>query len=127
MTSRGGVGGTDCGGSAFLKSEGHKKKGLIMEVMVNAVKFKADDKLVEFIEKKMKKVSTFLPQAMKAEVTLKVDKDQSEMNKIGEVRVLVSGDELFASKQCDTFEEAVDLCLDAIKKQIEKLKEKYNK
>lgn len=110
-----------------MKSEGHKKKGLIMEVMVNAVKFKADDKLVEFIEKKMKKVSTFLPRAMRAEVTLKVDKDQSEMNKIGEVRVLVSGDELFASKQCDTFEEAVDLCLDAIKKQIEKLKEKYTK
>lgn len=98
-----------------------------MEIMVNAVKFKADEKLVEFIEKKMKKVATFLPQAMKAEVTLKVDKDQSEMNKIGEVRVLASGEELFAAKQCDTFEEAVDLCLDALKKQIEKLKERYNK
>ena len=56
-----------------------------MEIMVNAVKFKADEKLVEFIEKKMKKVATLLPQAMKAEVTLKVDKDQSEKNKIGEV------------------------------------------
>ena len=98
-----------------------------MEIMVNAVKFKADEKLVEFIEKKMKKVATFLPQAMKADVTLKVDKDQSEKNKIGEVRVLASGEELFASKQCDTFEEAVDLCLDALKKQIEKLKERYNK
>ena len=54
-----------------------------MEIMVNAVKFKADEKLVEFIEKKMKKVATLLPQAMKAEVTLKVDKDQSEKNKIG--------------------------------------------
>ena len=98
-----------------------------MEIMVNAVKFKADEKLVEFIEKKMKKVATLLPQAMKAEVTLKVDKDQSEKNKIGEVRVLASGEELFASKQCDTFEEAVDLCLDALKKQIENLKERYNK
>ena len=85
-----------------------------MEIMVNAVKFKADEKLVEFIEKKMKKVATLLPQAMKAEVTLKVDKDQSEKNKIGEVRVLAIGEELFASKQCDTFEEAVDLCLDAL-------------
>ena len=41
--------------------------------------------------------------------------------------MLASGEELFASKQCDTFEEAVDLCLDALKKQIEKLKERYNK
>lgn len=98
-----------------------------MEVMVNAVKFRADDRLVEFIEKKMKKVETLLPQAMKAEVTLKVDKDRSELNKIGEVRITVSGDELFASKQCDTFEEAIDLSLDALKKQIEKFKERYNK
>ena len=74
-----------------------------MEISVNAVKFKAAESLLEFIDKKVGKVETLLPQAIKADVTLKVDKDQSEMNKIAEVRVAVSGDELFASKQCDTF------------------------
>ena len=98
-----------------------------MEVMVNAVKFKADEKLVEFIEKKMHKVATLLPQAMKTEVTLKVDKDHAEMNKIAETRVLLAGEELFAAKQCNTFEEAVDQCVDALKHQIEKLKEKWHK
>ncbi|MDE6494175.1 MAG: ribosome-associated translation inhibitor RaiA [Bacteroidales bacterium] len=98
-----------------------------MEISVNAVKFKAADALLEFIDKKVGKVETLLPQAIKADVTLKVDKEQAEMNKIAEVRVAVSGDELFASKQCDTFEEAVDLCVDALKKQVEKLKTRYQK
>ena len=98
-----------------------------MEISVNAVKFKAADALLEFIDKKVGKVETLLPQAIKADVTLKVDKEQAEMNKIAEVRVAVSGDELFASKQCDTFEEAVDLCVAALKKQVEKLKTRYQK
>lgn len=98
-----------------------------MEISVNAVKFKPTSTLLEFIDKKVGKVETLLPQALKAEVTLKVDKEQSEMNKIAEVRVAVSGDELFASKQCDTFEEAVDVCVDALKKQVEKLKTRYQK
>ena len=32
---------------------------------------------------------------------------------------------IVASKTADTFEEAVDLCLDALEKQLEKIKEKY--
>ncbi|MCH5244638.1 MAG: ribosome-associated translation inhibitor RaiA [Lentimicrobiaceae bacterium] len=98
-----------------------------MEISVNAVKFKAADTLLDFIDKKVGKVQTLLPNAIKADVTLKVDKDRSEMNKIAEVRVAVSGDELFASKQCDSFEEAVDSCVDALKKQVEKLKTRYQK
>lgn len=98
-----------------------------MEVSLKAVKFSADEKLVDFVNKKVGKVETILPQAVKAEVTLKVDKEKSEMNKVAEIRIVVAGDDLFASKQCDTFEEAVDMCLDAIKKQIEKLKEKFKK
>ena len=43
------------------------------------------------------------------------------------MRIVIPGDDLYASKQCDTFEEAVDLCVDALKKQIEKLKDKWNK
>ncbi|MEG2665814.1 MAG: HPF/RaiA family ribosome-associated protein, partial [Bacteroidales bacterium] len=71
-----------------------------MEVSVNAVKFKADDKLVDFINKKVSKIETFLPQAIKVEVTLKVDKEHDLDNKITEIRVVIPGDDLFASKQC---------------------------
>ena len=36
----------------------------------------------------------------------------------------VAGGELLAERRCKSFEEAIDLCLDAIKKQIDKYKEK---
>ena len=98
-----------------------------MEVSVNAVKFKPTSALLEFIDKKVKKVETLLPQAIKADVTLKVDKDHDGCNKVADVRVVIAGDDLFASKQCDTFEEAVDQCVDALKKQVDKLKDKWHK
>jgi putative sigma-54 modulation protein len=37
------------------------------------------------------------------------------------------GDDLVAESQCKTFEEAVDQSIDAIKKQIEKHKDKWAK
>lgn len=96
-----------------------------MEVSVNAVKFKPTEALLDFVDKKMKKVETLFPQAIKAEVTMKVDKDHDVNNKIAEVRIVIAGDDMYASKQCDTFEEAIDLCVDAIKKQIDKVKDKW--
>lgn len=97
-----------------------------MEVSVNAVKFKPTEALLDFIDKKMKKVETLFPQAIKADVTLKVDKDHDICNKVADVRIVIAGDDMFASKQCDTFEEAIDVCVDAIKKQIEKIKDKWH-
>ena len=40
------------------------------------------------------------------------------------MKVLVPNGELYANKVCDTFEEAVDLCLEALGKQLVKYKEK---
>ena len=47
------------------------------------------------------------------------------MNKEAGVQLTVPGNEnLFASKTADSFEEAIDLCLDALEKQLSRLKEK---
>ena len=46
-------------------------------------------------------------------------------NKIAEVKLSIPGyDYLFAEKQADTFEEAIDLATDAIRRQLTKFKEK---
>ena len=54
----------------------------------------------------------------------RIDKDDEQGNKVAIVKIDVAGDELLAERRCKTFEEAIDLCLDAIKKQIDKYKEK---
>ncbi len=96
-----------------------------MEVKINSVHFTTDKKLVEFVNKKVNKLDTFFDGIINAEVTLKVLKPETSNNKIAELKLSIpSNGYLFAKKQADTFEEAIDLAIDAIKKQIDKYKEK---
>ena len=92
-----------------------------MNVKIQSVKFDADKRLVDFIQAKMDKMDRFVE---RAQVTLRIDKDDEQGNKVAIVKIDVAGDELLAERRCKTFEEAIDLCLDAIKKQIDKYKEK---
>lgn len=95
-----------------------------MKVLLNAVKFSPDEKLKVFVEEKVGKVERLLPDALQAEVNLKVEKPETNNNKVAEIRLVVRGNDLFVSKQADSFEEAVMLAIDALKTQIEKFKEK---
>ena len=95
-----------------------------MQITVQSIHFDADAKLIEFVQEKTKKLGVFHPAVHKAEIILKLDKNEDQENKIAEIILKVPGTELFAKKQCKTFEEAVDLSVDALKRQIEKNKEK---
>lgn len=95
-----------------------------MKVLLNAVKFSPDEKLKVFVEEKVGKVERLLPDALQAEVNLKVEKPETNNNKIAEIRIVVRGNDLFVSKQADSFEEAIMLAIDALKTQIDKFKEK---
>ena len=95
-----------------------------MEVKVQAIHFDATDKLQEFIEKKVSKFGKFSDEIRKVEVSLKVVKPETAKNKEAGIKVYVPNTDLYAEKVCDTFEEAVDLSLDALAKQLEKFKEK---
>ena len=96
-----------------------------MEVKINSVHFNADEKLVDFVNKKVNKLDTFFDGIIKAEVTLKVAKPEAANNKVAELKLSIPAkDYLFAKKQADSFEEATDLAIDAIRKQLGKYKEK---
>jgi putative sigma-54 modulation protein len=96
-----------------------------MEVKINTVHFNADPKLVEFTNKKVGKLETFFDGIVSAEVTLKVQKPEANNNKVAELKISVPvKGNLFAKKQADTFEEAIDLVIDAVRKQMGKFKEK---
>lgn len=96
-----------------------------MEVKINSVNFNADQKLVEFVNKKVAKLDIFFDSIISAEVILKVSKPEAANNKVAELKLSIpANDYLFAKKQADTFEEAMDLSIDAVKKQLGKYKEK---
>ena len=101
-----------------------KKKGVIMKVMINSVHFKADQKLEEFITQKLDKLCSKYSEVINAEVALKLDNTDTPENKIADIRLVLRGDDLFASKQSKSFEESTDVAIDALKKQLEKYKGK---
>lgn len=98
-----------------------------MKVTIKSVHFKADTKLEQFIEKKVAKLSGIFEGVLGSEITLKLDKAEAKENKIAEVRLQIPGSDLFAKKQSNTFEEATDLAVGALRKQLEKHKGKFKK
>jgi len=95
-----------------------------MSTKVHSVHFDADIKLVNFINSKVSKLSQFFDNIVTSEVFLRLDKAQDKSNKIAEVRILLPGKELFAKKQSRTFEEATDLAVEALRRQVRKYKGK---
>ena len=101
-----------------------KEKEVFMEVRIQAIHFDASEKLQDFIQKKVAKLEKFCDDIKKVEVSLKVVKPETAMNKEAGIKVLALNSEFFAEKVSDTFEESVDVCVDALSKQLIKAKEK---
>jgi len=95
-----------------------------MTINIQSVHFNADKKLLDFISEKVEKLSTFYDGIINSEVTLRLDKSSTSDNKIAEIKMLGKGQEFFAKKQCESFEEATDLVCEALKTQIKKHKDK---
>ncbi len=95
-----------------------------MNITIQSVHFDAAEKLENFINQKVNKLEVFYDGILSAEVILRLDKSESTENKLVEISLDIPGNNLFAKKQSKTFEEAVDLACDALKKQLTKRKEK---
>lgn len=98
-----------------------------MNIKLHSIRFDADQKLLDFIDTKLKKLPTVYDDILGAEIFLRLDNNEDRENKKVEIKLDVKGKTIFAKKQCKTFEEATDLSIDALKKQLAKKKEKVRK
>jgi len=95
-----------------------------MKVTVEAPKFDADVKLIEFIEKKASKLENFYDKIIHVDVFLKLEPNVKPDNKIVELLVSVPGDEFIVKKMSKSFEEATDLCVQSMERMLLKRKDK---
>lgn len=95
-----------------------------MEIKIQSIHFDATEKLEAFIQKKAEKLGKTYEYIQTVEVQLKVVKPATALNKEASITVTVPGSKLFVEKTCDTFEESVDNCIDSMKIQLTKFKEK---
>lgn len=95
-----------------------------MELRIQSINFEASDQLKAFAEKKVNKLLRYTDDIMQSEMVMKLVKPDAPNNKEVSVKLNIKHAESFASKTADTFEEAIDLCMEALEKQIIRVKDK---
>ncbi|WP_299780118.1 ribosome-associated translation inhibitor RaiA [uncultured Formosa sp.] len=95
-----------------------------MKVNIQSVNFNADQKLIDFVQKRMDKLDQFYDKVISSDVYLKVENTSDKENKIFEARVSVPGDSFVVKKQCKSFEEGADSAASSLERQLKKRKEK---
>lgn len=96
-----------------------------MKVEIQSLHFNADTSLLEFINKKMDKLNRFYDKIIGSDVVLSLEQLNTQVkDKVVIIKTQIPGDILVAKEKSKKFEEAVDLAIESIKKQIEKFKGK---
>ena len=96
-----------------------------MEIKIQSIHFDATETLEAFIQKKVAKLEKSYEDIQKVEVQLKVVKPATAMNKATSITVTLPGQApVFVEKVNDTFEEGIDNCVDSLRVQLRKIKEK---
>ena len=95
-----------------------------MKIIIQSPDFKAQPALTDFVNEKVEKLAVFSDRIIESRVLLKLDHSETKDNKVSEIRLVIPGNDLFATKHAKSFEEATAKAVDALKKQIEEWKEK---
>ena len=96
-----------------------------MNVNIQTIRFDADSKLVEYIHRKLAKLSTFHDRIIKVSVFLKLDNVVHTIkDKIAEIRIHVPRHDFFVKSTSKSFEESFDDAFESIVSQIKRKKQK---
>ncbi len=95
-----------------------------MKIQVQSIQFKADQSLLDFVQKKCDKLDTFFDRIADGQVTLRLEKVGDPSLKKVDIKLNVPGDVLIASEEAFKFEEAIDLATDNLKRQLKRYKER---
>ena len=96
-----------------------------MNVKIQTVHFNADSKLMEYVNKKLEKLTVFSDRIIQVHVFLKLDNVvHSIKDKIAEIRVHVPRHDFFVKSTSKSFEESFDSAFESLVSQIKRKKEK---
>ncbi|MEO5997859.1 MAG: ribosome-associated translation inhibitor RaiA [Chitinophagaceae bacterium] len=96
-----------------------------MNVNIQTVHFDADNKLVDYVSKKLEKLDTFHDRIIKVDVFLKLDNIVHNIkDKIAEIRVHVPRHDFFVKASSKSFEESFDTALESLVTQIKRRKDR---
>ncbi len=95
-----------------------------MNTQIQSIHFKADKKLIDFIERKLSKLETFHDGIIDAQVFLKLENTNVKENKTVEIKINIRQTSLIQTETSISYEAATDLAVDSLKTQIKRHKGK---
>ena len=95
-----------------------------MTISIQTPSFAPKTELTMFVHEKANYLLRLYNEIISTEVCLKLDSSETRENKFCSIRLLIPGNDLLASAQCKTFEEAIAQSADALERQIKKRKTK---
>lgn len=95
-----------------------------MKTEIQSIHFKADAKLKEYITRKIDKLHTFYDGVLDTQVFLKLHNGPEKENKEVEIKINVRNNAFIKKEVARTFEAATDLAVEALKRQVKRLKQK---
>jgi putative sigma-54 modulation protein len=96
-----------------------------MNVNIQSVHFEADRKLIEYVNRKLEKLTNFSDRIIQVNVFLKLDNVVHAIkDKIAEIRVHIPRRSFFVKSTSKSFEDSFDEAFDSLVVQIKKNKER---
>ncbi len=96
-----------------------------MNVNIQSVHFSADRKLIEYVNRKLQKLTSFSDRIIQVHVFLKLDNVVHAIkDKIAEIRVHIPRHNFFVKSTSKSFEESFDAAFGSLMTQIKKNKER---
>ena len=96
-----------------------------MRIHIQAIQFTAAEPLTEYIERKVGKLTHYFDRIIDAEVYLSLNSKSSAIkDKVLKVKLNLPGTQLIATDTAKTFEEALDIVVENLKRQVTRHKEK---
>jgi putative sigma-54 modulation protein len=95
-----------------------------MNINFQSVNYNADSKLIEFSEKRIKKISQFYLNIIDVFIYTKIENASDRVNKLAELKICIPGDDVVVKKTAKSFEEAISLAADSAERILKRHKEK---
>ncbi len=95
-----------------------------MQINFQAINYKADQKLIDFAQRRIEKCYQIYGRIVDVSIFTKVENVSNRVNKQAELKIRIPGDDVIVKKISSSFEEAIDKASDAAERILKKRKEK---
>ncbi len=98
-----------------------------MVTEIRAVQFKASSRLIDLAHERLERIQQVYQRAVHATVFFRIDNNHLAENKIAEITLHIPGEDLVVRKEAKTFEKALSLAVDRLRRVARETKAKTKK